>query len=265
MTPHTPRKRFGQHFLHDRYVIQRIIDEIMAGDPVPIVEIGPGAGALTIPLLQTTGRLTAIEIDRDLAASLTEVCRGVGDLKLHVADALKFDFTSLAASGKIRLIGNLPYNISTPLLFHLLKNLHSVECMLFMMQKEVVDRICAEPGSGDYGRLTVMVQSQCRVERLFNIAPGSFTPPPKVESSFIRMTPIAAGQNNINDPALFAQVVKQAFSQRRKTIRNSLKGLVDERMLVGAGIDAGVRAENLSVADYKLLVNFIHDTHRQTD
>ena len=177
---HTPRKRFGQHFLHDQYVIQRIVDEIIAGEAAAIVEIGPGAGALTIPLLQVKGKLAAVEIDRDLAASLAAACRDIGSLDLYIADALKFDFCSLA-SNRIRIVGNLPYNISTPLLFHLLKSLHCIECMLFMMQKEVVDRICAEPDSRDYGRLSVMLQSQCRAERLFNIARGSFTPPPKIK------------------------------------------------------------------------------------
>ena len=262
---HKPRKRFGQHFLHDQYVIQRIIDEITAGDPTPIVEIGPGAGALTIPLLELTGSLAAVEIDRDLAASLAEACRDIGDLDMHVTDALKFDFTSLARTEKIRIVGNLPYNISTPLLFHLLKDLSYIDFMLFMMQKEVVDRICAETGSRDYGRLSVMLQSQCRTERLFNIAPGSFTPPPKVESSIVRLTPIAIEQNEIHDVALFSRVVKQAFNQRRKTIRNSLKGMVDEETLAGAGLDPRVRAENLSVNEYKKLANFIHDTHRQAE
>ena len=262
---HTPRKRFGQHFLHDQYVIQRIIDEITAGDPAPIVEIGPGAGALTIPLLQAIGKLTAVEIDRDLAPSLAAACRDIGNLDLHVTDALKFDFTSLARGEKIRIVGNLPYNISTPLLFHLLQDLHCIDYMLFMMQKEVVDRICAEPGSRDYGRLSVMLQSQCRTERLFNIAPGSFTPPPKVESSIIRLTPISTDQIDIHNAELFSSVVKQAFSQRRKTIRNSLKGMVDDEILAGAGIDSNVRAENLSIYEYKKLANFIHDTHRQTE
>lgn len=258
---HLPRKRFGQHFLQDKFVIQRIVDEIAADESAAIVEIGPGKGALTLPLLKAKGSLDVIEIDRDLATGLAATCRGNSGLRIHTADALKFDFTSLGRQ-KINLVGNLPYNISTPLIFHLLANLDCISSMLFMMQKEVVDRICAGPNSGDYGRLSVMVQSQCLAERLFNIAPEAFNPPPKVESSLIRLLPKRAEQCHIRDRALFSSLVKQAFSQRRKTIRNSLKGMVDEQILAGAGITATSRAENLSVDDFIKVSNFLHDTHR---
>ena len=258
---HKPRKRFGQHFLHEKQIIQRIVDAIAANEPAPVVEIGPGKGALTIPLLKAQGSLDVIEIDRDLASYLAETCRDIGSLKIHTADALKFDFSGLRPN-KIKIVGNLPYNISTPLIFHLMEYLPCIASMLFMMQKEVVDRICAEPNSGVYGRLSVMVQSQCRADRLFNIAPGSFTPAPKVESSFIRLTPLSIDQHDIHDTVLFSRIVRQAFSQRRKTIRNSLKGTVDEQALVDVGIATTARAENLGVADYIKLANFLHDTHR---
>ena len=258
---HTPRKRFGQHFLHDRQVIQHIIEVIAVAEPVPIIEIGPGKGALTVPLLKAKGSLDVIEIDRDLAAYLKDTCRDIGRLQIHVADVLKFDLAGLGRE-KIKIVGNLPYNISTPLVFHLLKDLNRIVCMVFMMQKEVVDRICAEPDCADYGRLSVMVQSQCHVDRLFNIAPGSFTPPPKVESSLVRLTPKPIEQSSIRDRALFSLIVKQAFNQRRKTVRNSLKGLVDEETFARAGIASSARAENISVDDYEKLTNILHDTHR---
>jgi len=259
---HTPRKRFGQHFLHDPYVIQRIIAAIAVDETVPIVEIGPGKGALTVPLLKATGSLDVIEIDRDLAAYLAETCKGIGKLKIHTGDVLKFDISSLGHQ-HIKLVGNLPYNISTPLLFHLLEYLHCISCMVFMMQKEVVDRICAEPDSGDYGRLSVMIQSRCSTDNLFDIAPAAFTPPPKVESSIVKLIPKPAAGTDIHNTELFTRIVKQAFNQRRKTIRNSLKGMADEQVLVRTGIEVSARAENLSVDDYIKLANFLHDTHRQ--
>ncbi|OGT82625.1 MAG: 16S rRNA (adenine(1518)-N(6)/adenine(1519)-N(6))-dimethyltransferase [Gammaproteobacteria bacterium RIFCSPLOWO2_02_FULL_52_10] len=257
---HKPRKRFGQNFLHDRHIIQRIINAIDTNDSTRIVEIGPGKGALTIPLLQATGRLDVVEIDRDLAQQLAASCRAAGTLNIHVMDVLKFDFCGLDA-GKIKVVGNLPFNISTPLLFHLLNNIHCIERMLFMMQREVVDRICAQPDSGSYGRLTVMVQSVCEARKLFNIAPGAFTPAPKVEASIVSLIPKSAVNCRVHDRMIFSQVVKQAFNQRRKTIRNSLKGLADETTLREAGIVPSERAENLSVADYIKLANFLHDTH----
>lgn len=259
-----PRRRLGQHFLHDRHFIDRIVDAIRTDEAVPIVEIGPGKGALTIPLLKARGTLDVIEIDRDLARMLAETCRDIGRLKIHITDALQFDFADLGRE-KIKVVGNLPYNISTPLLFHLLQQLPLIDRMVFMLQKEVVDRICAAPDCGAYGRLSVMVQARCQVEQLFNIPPGAFTPPPRVDSSLLQLTPRDAAGCDIRDPGIFARLVAQAFNQRRKTIRNSLKGLVDEATLARAGIAATARAENLTVTDYKKLANFLHDTHRQRD
>lgn len=259
---HIPRKRFGQHFLHDKNVIQRIIEAVAADENTPIVEIGPGPGALTIPLLKTTGTLDVVEIDRDLAKILIEKCSEIGNLNLHLTDALKFDFCSLKP-GKIKIVGNLPYNISTPLLFHLLMNIHCIESMLFMMQKEVVDRICAGPNSRDYGRLSVMVQSECEVHRLFDIAAGAFHPPPKVASSIIRLIPKSVDDCYINNKTMFSHIVKQAFGQRRKTIRNSLKGLVDESTFAKIGIASTSRAENLSLDDFRNLANSQHGSDNQ--
>src|SRR3990167_7500188 len=208
MSSYRPRKRFGQHFLHDRGVISRIVAALapQAGDHV--VEIGPGTGALTRELLARMTHLDAVELDRDLLARLeAEFPRD--RLILHNADALKFDFCKIASGGgKLRVIGNLPYNISTPLLFHLLDQAGCIEDMLFMLQKEVVDRMCAAPGGKDYGRLSVMIQYRCRVEKLFDVAPGAFTPPPKVDSAVVRLLPLATPPVAINDDAQFARVVR---------------------------------------------------------
>jgi len=259
---HKPRKRFGQHFLHDQHIIQRIITAIAPDEPTPIVEIGPGLGALTMPLLHATHSLDVIEIDRDLARRLADDCSEAGALQIHTIDVLKFDFCGLG-KGKIKVVGNLPYNISTPLLFHLLDQIHCIEAMIFMMQKEVVDRICAGPDCRDYGRLSVMVQSQCMVRKLFNVAPGAFTPPPQVAGSIIRLAPKPDTSPDIHDLEIFSEVVKQAFSQRRKTIRNSLKNIIPENNFLALGIDPSLRAENLSVDDYIKLANFLHHTHKQ--
>ncbi|HEX9628290.1 MAG TPA: 16S rRNA (adenine(1518)-N(6)/adenine(1519)-N(6))-dimethyltransferase RsmA [Acidiferrobacterales bacterium] len=254
MTGPRPRKRFGQHFLHDGAAIGRIVAALAARPGDTLVEIGPGRGALTRPLLTAAGRLHAVELDRDLAAALPRACAGLGDLQVHQADALGFDFCKLAPEGgRLRLVGNLPYNISTPLLFRLLDQAACIEDMLFMLQREVVDRLRAASGGRDYGRLSVMVQWRCRVEKLFDVAPGAFTPPPKVESSVVRLTPHPAPTPAVRDPARFAQIVKAAFAQRRKTLRNTLKGLVSPDTLLAAGIDPGRRAETLSLAEFAAL------------
>lgn len=249
-----PRKRFGQHFLHDGAMIARIVAALAPRTGQTLVEIGPGRGALTRLLLSTAGRLHAVELDRDLAAVLPQACAGLGTLSLHQADALDFDFCKLAPSGgRLRLVGNLPYNISTPLLFRLLDQSRCIEDMLFMLQREVVDRMRADPGGKDYGRLSVMIQWRCRVEKLFDVAPGAFTPPPKVASSVVRLIPHPAPIPAVRDPDRFAQVVKAAFAQRRKTLRNTLKGLVSPDTMLGVGIDPGRRAETLSLVEFAAL------------
>lgn len=253
---HRPRKRFGQHFLHERGIIQRIV---AAFDPKPsdhVVEIGPGEGVLTRELAGKVAKLDVVEIDRDLIERLRQSLPE--SVAIHNADALKFDFCTLAPSHeKLRVIGNLPYNISTPLLFHLLDQAHCVGDMLFMLQKEVVDRMVAAPGGKDYGRLSVMLQWGAKVEKLFNVAPGAFRPPPKVDSSIVRLTPHAVPPVEVHDPQRFAQIVKAAFSQRRKVLRNTLKGLVAPETIERLGIDPGRRAETLSLAEFATLTNAV--------
>jgi 16S rRNA (adenine1518-N6/adenine1519-N6)-dimethyltransferase len=212
-----------------------------------IVEIGPGLGALTGPLLERVDRLYAVEIDRDLVRRLRET-HPAERLVVHEGDALAFDFGALPAP--LRVVGNLPYNISTPLLFHLLDQLACVHGMLFMLQKEVVDRLAAAPDTEDYGRLSVMIQWRVKVEKLFDVHPGAFTPPPRVDSSIVRLTPHATPPIEIHDPERFAAVVKAAFAHRRKTLRNNLKALVDDEVFAAAGIDPTRRAETLSLQEF---------------
>ncbi|HEU4516792.1 MAG TPA: 16S rRNA (adenine(1518)-N(6)/adenine(1519)-N(6))-dimethyltransferase RsmA [Steroidobacteraceae bacterium] len=248
------RKRFGQHFLHDPGVLRRIVDAV---DPRPgerIVEIGPGQGALTLPLLERCGRVEAIEIDRDLVPRLAGRAEGKGDLVVHVGDVLEVDFRSLHGGGpKLRVCGNLPYNISTPLLFHLLAARGVIQDMHFMLQKEVVDRMAAAPGGKQYGRLTVMLAAACRVESLFRVGRSAFQPPPAVDSAVVRLLPHPADPFPLPDPARFARVVASAFSMRRKTLRNSLRGIVDAAGFDAAGIDAGRRPETLSPGEFARL------------
>ena len=247
---HRPRKRFGQNFLHDQGVIERILAYV---DPQPgqrLVEIGPGQGALTSGLLERTGELDAIELDRDLLQSLQQRFASLGDFRLHNADALKFDFRSLQTDERrLRLVGNLPYNISTPLLFHLLDQSDAIEDMHFMLQKEVVDRMAADPGSKTYGRLSVMLQISCEVTPLFDIGPQSFDPPPKVDSSVVRLRPRAVPLVGAADMQAFGELVTAAFRQRRKTLRNNLKGLLDAEQISAVGIDPGTRTESLSIQE----------------
>ena len=237
------RKRFGQHFLHDPGVLGRIVAAI---DPRPgerIVEIGPGRGALTLPLLERCGRVEVIEIDRDLVPVLRERAAGLGELVVHEADVLEVDFASLHGGGaRLRVCGNLPYNISTPLLFHLLESRAVIADMHFMLQKEVVDRIVAPPGGKTYGRLTVMLAAACSSEALFRVGRGAFQPPPAVDSAVVRLVPHEVDPFPLPDPARFARVVAAAFSMRRKTLRNSLRGLVDAAKFASAGIDSDASA-----------------------
>lgn len=252
MQGHPPRKRFGQHFLADRHYASRIVDAV---DPAPgdnLVEIGPGLGALTDALIERAGKISAIEIDRDLAARLRE--RFAADrLALHEADALAFDFASLGAG--LRVVGNLPYNISSPLLFHLAAYETRLRDIHVMLQREVVARMTALPDTAAYGRLSVMLQARFRVSRLFTVPAGAFRPAPNVESAVARLVPLGVDRPTIADETLFAQIVAAAFGQRRKTLRNALAALCDEPTLRAAGVDPGARGETLSVTDFMRLAN----------
>ena len=256
MTPSPPRKRFGQHFLVDPMVIGRILDVVQ---PVPgqhVAEIGPGLGAITYPLLSVLGRLDVIELDRDVIPQLQNRCRGLGLLNVYNSDALAFDFTRLSkAAEPLRLVGNLPYNISTPLLFHLLAQTAFIRDMHFMLQKEVVERMAATPNESAYGRLSVMLQYRCQVDPLFVIEPEAFEPPPKVHSAFVRLSPYREPPLTVTDEQRFAAVVRQAFSQRRKTLRNSLRPLLSAAQIEAVGIDPGARPETLALGDFAALSN----------
>lgn len=244
------RKRFGQHFLHDRNIIERILNAV---DPKPgdrLLEIGPGRGAMTYPLLRRCGELIAVELDRDLVPQLEAASAALGRLELINADILEVELARLPPGGKFRLLGNLPYNISTPLMFHMLQSAELIEDMHFMLQKEVAQRIVANPGESSYGRLSVMLQLRCDCHYLFDVAPGCFTPPPRVESAVVRLLPLAAPRFETGDSELFAAIVKSAFGQRRKTIGNSLKALLERDTISRCGIDPGARAETLGVADF---------------
>ena len=315
---HRPRKRFGQHFLQDREVVARIIDAFNPRPDDLVVEIGPGRGALTGELLKRTQRLHAVELDRDLITRLQAQHPDSGELILHNADAMRFNYRALCQPGqirqeriwthegrpqgarqglggfrqrsggplprrtgsprtaspglssgagqrsaerralqKLRLIGNLPYNISTPLLFHLLDQADCIRDMLFMLQKEVVDRLSAAPGGKDYGRLSVMVQYRCQVERLFSVPPSAFSPAPRVQSSVVRLVPYATSPVDVRHPERFAKIVAVAFTQRRKTLRNSLKNLIGLETFTALGIDPMRRAETLSLTEFALLANSV--------
>jgi 16S rRNA (adenine1518-N6/adenine1519-N6)-dimethyltransferase len=250
LSAHRARKRFGQNFLHDRQVIERIIAAINPQTNDTVIEIGPGLAALTRPLLEKLPHLHAIELDRDLAARLRAEFPP-DRLTVHEGDALKFDFARFGSD--LRVVGNLPYNISSPLLFHLASFAGQIRDLHFMLQKEVVWRMAAGPDSADYGRLSVMLQAQFRVEKLFIVPPGAFTPAPKVDSAIVRLTPLPADQVAWRDPERFGRVVAQAFAMRRKTLRNNLKGLIAIEAMEAIGIDPGCRAETLSVADFARL------------
>jgi 16S rRNA (adenine1518-N6/adenine1519-N6)-dimethyltransferase len=253
-TAHRPRKRFGQHFLHDPAVIGRIVAAIRPAPGDRLVEIGPGLGALTRPLLEAASELDAIELDRDLLELLRVDCAGLGTLRIHHADALAFDFAELRGAGPpLRVAGNLPYNISTPLLFHLLAQAEHLRDLHFMLQKDVVDRMAAGPGEEAYGRLSVMLQYRCRVEPLFAVGPGAFRPPPRVWSAVVRLVPRETLPVAVRDERRFAEVVRLAFGQRRKTLRNSLRELLDPGRIEAAGVDSGARPETLDLAAFAAL------------
>ncbi len=249
---HIPRKRFGQNFLTDQGIIQSIVRAI---DPQPddiMVEIGPGLGALTDPLLKILPRLHVVEIDRDIIARL-ENNYPKARLTIHAGDALKFDFSSLGE--RIRVVGNLPYNISTPILFHLSEYVANIMDMHFMLQKEVVERMVAAPSAPEYGRLSVMLQYRYAMELLFIVPPDAFHPAPKVESAIVRMIPYAQLPHPAQDEALFGAIVTAAFGQRRKTLRNTLRAYLDDAGFAALGINPGLRAENLGVAEFVAIAN----------
>ena len=254
---HKARKRFGQNFLADPLVIQRIVDSIA---PVPgqlVVEIGPGQAALTYPLAEAGVELLLVEIDRDLAKRLEQQFADYAAVKLHLGDALKMDFREITAGRPFRLVGNLPYNISTPLLFHLLQWSDLLIDMHFMLQQEVVKRMAAEPGSKAWGRLSVMCQYYCQVIPLFDVPPEAFSPAPKVQSMFVKLVPHKQAPVQIKNMAVFERLVSQAFSMRRKTLRNSLRGMLDTAMIESAGIDPGARPETLSLAQFAALCEIL--------
>jgi 16S rRNA (adenine1518-N6/adenine1519-N6)-dimethyltransferase len=248
-----PKKSFGQHFLHERRYIDRIVSAISPRQDDFLVEIGPGEGALTFPLLAVARKLTAIELDTDLIPNLQANAASVGELSIVHSDVLKVDFTAMAQQhgvARLRIAGNLPYYISSPILFHCVDHAAAITDMHFMLQKEVVDRMAAEPGSKVYGRLSVMLQLACKVEPLFDVPPGAFRPPPKVDSSVVRLVPLAAEARHDAHPDRLHQIVKAAFAQRRKTLGNALRQWMSADAIRQADVDPKARAETLSPADF---------------
>ncbi|MEA5671662.1 16S rRNA (adenine(1518)-N(6)/adenine(1519)-N(6))-dimethyltransferase RsmA [Pseudomonas sp. MH2] len=253
---HRARKRFGQNFLHDAGIIDRILRAINAKAGEHLLEIGPGQGALTEGLLGSGAQLDVVELDKDLVPILQRKFADRDNFRLHQGDALKFDFNTLGVPPRsLKVVGNLPYNISTPLIFHLLAHAGLIRDMHFMLQKEVVERMAAGPGGGDWGRLSIMVQYHCRVEHLFNVGPGAFNPPPKVDSAIVRLVPHEVLPHPAKDPALLERVVREAFNQRRKTLRNTLKGLLDSQAIEAAGVDGSLRPEQLDLAAFVRLAD----------
>ena len=251
---HVPRKRFGQHFLTDPAVIADIVAAIRPQPQDAMVEIGPGLEALTAPLAAVLNHLHVIEIDRDIIARLQRAYPPQR-LSVHAGDVLEFDFAVLPSG--LRVVGNLPYNISTPLLFHLARYAGRIADMHFMLQREVVERMVAAPGGSDYGRLSVMLQYRFEMRQLFEVAPDAFSPPPQVDSAVVRMLPRPQAQLTAASEAGLAQVVRRAFAQRRKTLRNSLAGLLEAGDFAALGIEPGLRAENLAAADFVAMSNYL--------
>lgn len=253
---HRARKRFGQNFLHDVGVIERILRAVRAREGEHLVEIGPGQGALTAGLLGSGARLDVIELDRDLVPLLLAAFAVNPRFRLNQGDALRFDFARLSSEPRsLRIVGNLPYNISTPLIFHLLGQAALIRDMHFMLQKEVVERLAAQPGSGDWGRLSIMVQYHCQVEHLFNVGSGAFRPAPKVESAIVRLIPHDVLPCPASDHRALERVVREAFNQRRKTVRNALKQLLPEADITAAGVDGSLRPEQLDLAAFVRLAD----------
>lgn len=247
------KKKLGQHFLHDQNIIAKIVKFINPKPDHNIVEIGPGLGALTMQILPQAKHMLAIELDKDVIPRLQNQCKQLGSLEIYNQDFLKTDLSQFPIP--IRLVGNLPYNISTPILFKAIDNIHNIKDMHFMLQKEVAQRIVAEPGSKTYGRLSIMVQYCCQVELLIHVGPGSFTPPPKVDSAVIRLTPKAQHPIKALDNKLFSDIVRTAFCQRRKTIHNSLKGYINTEGLQSIGINPKNRPEQLGIDEFVLISN----------
>ena len=255
MAAHRARKRFGQHFLIDVGVIDAILRAVHPAADDVIVEIGPGQGAITDSLARSAGHLHAIELDRDLAAKLRRKYESNATVTIHEADALTFDFATLG--DQLRIVGNLPYNISTPLLFHLLRFRDRIVDMHFMLQKEVVERMAAGPGSKTYGRLGIMLGCHLQIESLFNVDRLAFSPPPDVTSAVVRLDPLPRGTYAIGNNAALSELVTTAFMQRRKTLRNALKKLADAEDFAAVAIDAGLRPEQIAIADYVALSNHL--------
>ena len=272
MQKYKTKKRFGQHFLHDHRVIQKLIYEVNPKPSDLMVEIGPGLGALTFPLLDVIDQLHVVEIDRDVIKRLEQ--QNNPKLLIHSVDALEYDFSDLTENNEtpLRVVGNLPYNISTPLIFHLLEplsntndNKSSITDMHFMLQNEVVERITAKPGSKSFGRLSVMVQYYCETEYLFFVGPESFDPPPKVDSAILRLTPWSKRPYQATDDQQLSKLVAQAFSMRRKTLRNNLKKIISAEQIESLGIDPSHRSETLGVEDFVKLSNFISNLVSETE
>lgn len=248
---HKARKRFGQNFLHDTHVIDNILAAVAAKPGNNVVEIGPGQGAITEGILKATdGELQVVELDRDLIPILQSKFDHYAGFNIHQGDALQYDFGQLTSKGPLKVVGNLPYNISTPLIFHLLSYHQDISDMHFMLQKEVVNRLAAQPSESNYGRLSIMAQYYCQVHSLFIVKPGSFHPVPKVDSAVVRMVPYKTLPYPAKDVKTLESVVRQAFSQRRKTLRNTLKTLISSDQLEALGINPGARPETLSVKEF---------------
>lgn len=259
-TAHRARKRFGQNFLHDQYIIDRIIQSIHPTENEHLVEIGPGRGALTRQLAATGARLDCIELDRDLAGHLNKQYKDFENVQIHQQDILKFDLQELTQQQRsLRVIGNLPYNISTPVLFHLLKSQQLIKDMTFMLQLEVVERLAAGVGDKNYGRLGLMLQYYCQVEHLFNVPASAFTPQPKVTSAIVRLTPHTEPPRQAKDVSCLQIVIRTAFNQRRKTLKNSLKTMISEAVLNELALDSNLRPENLSLDDYILISDAVSE------
>lgn len=254
---HRARKRFGQNFLHDQNIIRRIVACIRPRSGDVLLEIGPGQGAITTELLDSGCELHAVELDRDLVAMLQSRFGERPNFHLRSGDALALDLTEIAETARLRVVGNLPYNISTPLMFHLLAQRERIVDMHFMLQKEVVERLAAEPSSRDYGRLSIMAQYFCAIESLFEVPPGAFTPRPKVQSAIVRLTPHATLPHPARSVPVLQQVVRTAFNQRRKTLRNAIQGLLSAEQLSALGIDPSARPETLSLQAFVAMADAV--------